>query len=95
MLFFAFFSRVCFLLPKLPQYKLGCKGTKKCAHTQASEHILSKKIDFIYHIITLPLTRSLLMREQVGVIIRKAKPYFRQKYLSKAVVWAVRESIHS
>ena len=64
------------------------EGTKKYSHTQAREHILSKKIDFIYHIITLPLTRSLLMREQVGVIIRKAKPYFRQKYLSKAVVWA-------
>jgi hypothetical protein len=57
---------------------IGGKGTKKYAHTQAREEILSKKIDFIYHIITLPLTRSLLMREQVGVIIRKASRYFRQ-----------------
>ena len=46
MLFFAFFSRVCFLLPKLPQYKLGCKGTKKCAHTQASGKIILKKVAF-------------------------------------------------
>ena len=55
-----------------------CKGTKKYAHTQASEHILLKKIDLIYHIITLPLTGSLLISEQVGVIIEKAKPYFNK-----------------
>ena len=53
-----------------------------------SEHYLLKKIDFIYHIITLPLTGSLLISEQVGVIIEKAKPYFQQTNVSVAVVWA-------
>ena len=56
---------------------------------QASEHILLKKIDgSIYHIITLSLTGSLLVSEQVGVIIEKAKPYFQQNNVSVAVVWA-------
>ena len=55
---------------------------------QASEHILLKKIDSIYHIITLSLTGSLLVCEQVGVILEKAKPYFQQNNVSVAVVWA-------
>ena len=41
-----------------------CKGTKKYAHTQVSEYIFLKKIDSIYRIITLPLTRGLLISGQ-------------------------------
>ena len=40
------------------------KGTKKYAHTQVSEYIFLKKIDSIYRIITLPLTRGLLISGQ-------------------------------
>ena len=41
-----------------------CKGTKKYAHTQVSEYIFLKKIASIYRIITLPLTRGLLISGQ-------------------------------
>ena len=41
-----------------------CKGTKKYAHTQVSEYIFLKKIESIYRIIALPLTRGLLISGQ-------------------------------
>ena len=56
-----------------------CPKVQKNTHIRKrASNILLKKVDSIYHIITLPLPRSLLMSEQVGVIIRKAKPYFQQ-----------------